>query len=91
MLFLLYLQHRLSSVSVVFDFNASLIDVALAYPILLSVGLIKKGKGLLFMSDICEVFVCINIANGVKRVQCLISVHHPVMLLLFLQSCSLLI
>ena len=37
MLFLLFSQHRLSLVSVVFDFNASLNDVAPTYPMLLAV------------------------------------------------------
>ena len=43
-LFLLYLLYRLSSVIVVFDFNASPIDVAPVSPILLSVEMIKMEK-----------------------------------------------
>ena len=44
MLFLLSSPFRLSSVSVVFDFNASLNDVAPASLILLSVDLMKMKK-----------------------------------------------
>ena len=43
-LLLLYLPSKLSSISVVFDFNASLNDVAPVSPILLSVGLMRKRK-----------------------------------------------
>ena len=45
-MFLLSLSspHRLSLVSVVFDFNDSLNDVAPASPILLPVNMKKKGK-----------------------------------------------
>ena len=42
--FLLSLPHRLSSVSVVFDFNASLNDVAPVSPMLLSIDVKRKGK-----------------------------------------------
>ena len=44
MLFLLSLLPRLSSVSVVFDFNASLNDVAPLSPILLPVDLMRMEK-----------------------------------------------
>ena len=43
-LFLSCSHLRLSSVSVVFDFNASLIDVAPVFPILLSVDLMRMEK-----------------------------------------------
>ena len=43
-LFLLYSLSRLSVVSVVFDFNTSLSDVAPVSPILLAVCLMKIGK-----------------------------------------------
>ena len=43
-LFILFLQPRLSFISVVFDFNASLKDVAPVSPMSLSVYLMKKGK-----------------------------------------------
>ena len=42
--FLLSLPPRLSSVSVVFDFNASLNDVAPVSPMLLTVDFMKKEK-----------------------------------------------
>ena len=52
--FHLSLQHKSSSVSVVFDFNASLNDVAPASLILLSVDLMKmKKKSKLLMDAIC--------------------------------------
>ena len=44
MLFLLSSPFRLSLMSVVFDFNASLIDVAPVSPILLSVDLMKMEE-----------------------------------------------
>ena len=43
-LFLLYSQHTSSSVSAVFDFNASLNDFAPLSPILLSVDMIRMEK-----------------------------------------------
>ena len=53
MLFLLSSQIRLSFVSVVFDFNASLNDVAPVSPMLLSVDLMRMKKSGLLMSAIC--------------------------------------
>ena len=52
MLFLLCSPYRLSSVSVVFDFNASLNDDAPATPISLSVVFMRVEKGDLLMSTI---------------------------------------
>ena len=52
MLFLLCSQNRLSSVSVVFDFSASLNDDAPATPISLSVVFMRVEKGDLLMSTI---------------------------------------
>ena len=52
MLFLLCSLYRLSSVSVVFDFNASLNDDAPATPISLSVVFMRVEKGDLLMSTI---------------------------------------
>ena len=43
-LFLLCLPHRLSSVSVVFDFNASLNDAAPVSPMLLTVDLMRMKR-----------------------------------------------
>ena len=48
-LFLLSSPLRLSSASVVFDFNNSLSDVAPVSPILLSVDVMRKGKSELLM------------------------------------------
>ena len=47
--------HKLSFVSVVFDFNASLNDVAPVSPIQLSVDLNENEKNGLFVDDICVV------------------------------------
>ena len=49
----LSLPPRLSFVSVVFDFSASLNDVAPVYPILLFVDEMIKGKSELLMDVIC--------------------------------------
>ena len=56
-LFLLCSHHRLSSVSVVFDFNASLNDVAPFSPILLPVDLMRMEKSGLLMDVICVLFL----------------------------------
>ena len=56
-LFLLRLLLRLSLVSVVFDFNASLNDVAPVSPMLLSVDLMRIEKSGLFMDAICVLFL----------------------------------
>ena len=52
-LFLLYSQLRLSLASAVFDFNASLNDVAPVSPILLSVDLMRMEKSELLVDAIC--------------------------------------
>ena len=56
-LFLLCPLLRLSSVSVVFDFNASLNDFAPGSPILLSVDLMRVEKSGLLMDAICVLFL----------------------------------
>ena len=56
-LFLLSSPNRLSFVSVVFDFNASLNDVAPVSPIWLSVDLMRMEKGGLLMDVICVLFL----------------------------------
>ena len=48
---------RLSSVSAVFDFNASLIDVAPVFPILFSVDERRMKKSGLLMEVICVLFL----------------------------------
>ena len=62
--FLLYSPPRLSSVSVVFDFNTSLNDVAPVYPILFAVDMMRMEKGELLMDVFCvSSFFCIHIPN----------------------------
>ena len=52
---------RLSSVSVVFDFNSSLNDAAPLSSMLLSVGIFSKEKSELLMDVICESsFFCLH-------------------------------
>ena len=51
--FFLSLPPKLSFVSVVFDFNASLIDVAPVSPILFTVELMRMGNSRLLMDAIC--------------------------------------
>ena len=59
--FLLSSLHRLSSVSVVFDFNDSLNDVAPVSPILLSVDMKRMEKGELFEDVFCvSSFFCLH-------------------------------
>ena len=48
---------RLSSMSVVFDFNASLNDAAPVFPMLLSVVFMKKKKSELFIDVIYALFL----------------------------------
>ena len=57
MLFLLCSRHILSSVSVVFDFNASLTDVAPVSPILLPVDLMRLEESGLLIDSICVLFL----------------------------------
>ena len=59
-LFLLSLHCKLSSVSVVFDFKASLNDVAPLSPILFPVNLIRMEKSGLLMDSICVLFLSVN-------------------------------
>ena len=54
---LLCSQHKMTSVSAVFDFNASLIDVAPASPMLLSADLMRIEKSGLLMDAICVLFL----------------------------------
>ena len=57
--FLLYVHFRMSFVSVVFDFNASLNDVAPVSPMSLSVDVKRKGNSELLMDVFCvSSFVC---------------------------------
>ena len=56
-LFLLCPPLRSSEVSVVFDFNAPLNDVAPVSPMLLTVGLMKMKKSGLLMDTICVLFL----------------------------------
>ena len=57
MLFPLHSLFRLSFVSVVFDFNASLNDVASAFPILFPVDLMRMEKSGLLMDVVCVFLV----------------------------------
>ena len=50
-------QPRLSSVSVAFDFNASLNDVAPVFPMMPPVDLMRKNKSRLLMNVICVLFL----------------------------------
>ena len=62
--FLLSSQVRLSSVSVVFDFNASLNDVAPVSPILFSVDVMRIEKSELLMDVFCvSSFFCLHDSN----------------------------
>ena len=65
--FLLSSQLRLSSVSVVFDFNDSLNDVAPVSPILLSVDENRNEKSDLLMDVFCvSSFFCVNHSDRVR-------------------------
>ena len=55
-LFVLFLLHKLNFVSVVFDFNASLSNVAPISPISLSFNLIGMKVSVLSMNGVCVVF-----------------------------------
>ena len=78
---------RYSFVSVVFDFSASLNDVAPASPISVSVD-DDKWKWWIVDGHLLCVF-CFHHLNRVLWVLCLILVLHLMMLLLCLQYCSL--
>ena len=58
-LFLLCSLHRMTPMSVVFDFNASLNDVAPISPILLPVDLMRIEKSGLLMDAICVLSLCV--------------------------------
>ena len=67
MCILLSLQLRLSFVSVVFDFNDSLSDVAPVSPMLLSVDVMRKEKSELLMDVFCvSSFFCLHKLNRVE-------------------------
>ena len=67
MCLLLSLLHRSSSVSVVFDFNASLNDAAPFSPILLSVDANRKGKSELLMDVFCVFsFFCLHCSDRMQ-------------------------
>ena len=51
--FLLSSQSRLSTVSVVFDFNASLNDVAPVYPMMLPVDVVRNEKCFVYGYHLC--------------------------------------
>ena len=88
--FLLSLLLSLSSVSIVFDFSASLNDVVPVSPMLLSVEWREMKRSELLM-DVFGVssFFYLRFSGWVWWVLCLISVPHSMMLLLFLQTCCL--
>ena len=59
--FLLSSPLRLSFVSVVFDFNASLNDAAPAYPMMLPIDMMKMEKSELLMDVFCvPSFFCLH-------------------------------
>ena len=62
----LYSQYRLSLVSVVFDFNASLNDVAPVSPMWLPVYAKKKEKRVLLTDVICMPFFCFHKSDRVQ-------------------------
>ena len=60
-------QLRLSSVSVVFDFSASLNDVAPVSPVLLPVDVMRKEKSELLMDVFCvSSFFCLHDSDRVQ-------------------------
>ena len=64
---LLFSQVRSSSVSVLFDFNASLNDVAPVYPISLAVDMKRMKKSELLMDAICvSSFFCLYYSDRVS-------------------------
>ena len=64
--FLLFSQSRLSLVSVVFDFNDSLNDVAPVSPILLPVDVERSEKSELLMDVIYVSFFCLHHSDRVQ-------------------------
>ena len=87
----LFSQPKLSSVSVVFNFNASLNDVTPLPPKQLPVYLIRMGEWIVDGCHFCVVFFFVHHSDQVLLLLCLISVHHSKMLLLCFQCCCLLI
>ena len=72
--------------SVVFDFNDSLNEVAPEFPILLSVDVKGNEKSFCWwMSLVCLLFFCLHHSDRVQWVLCLISIVYSMILLLFLQ------
>ena len=63
LLFLLSSRARSSIVSVVFDFNASLNDVAPMFPIKPTVCLMRMEKSGLLMDVICAVSFCFHLSD----------------------------
>ena len=60
-------QHKLSAVSAVFDFNASLNDVAPVSPILSPVDVKRKGNNELLMDAFCvSSFFCLHSPDRVE-------------------------
>ena len=64
--FLLSPPARLNVVSVVFDFNASLIDAAPVSPMLLPVYMMRMEKSGLLMNVFCASFFCLYYSNIVS-------------------------
>ena len=90
-LILLSSPNRLSSVSVVLDFNASLNDVAPLTPILFPVDFMRVESVICWWMPFVCWFFCLHQTDRAQWVLCLISMHRSLMLLLFLQCCCLLI
>ena len=78
--------------SVVFDFNASLNDIAPRSLMSLSVVVKRKGKSCSLMDvSYLSSFFYLDSLDKVSRVLCLISMIHSMTLFLCLQSCFLLL
>ena len=59
-----FVPQRFNSMSVVFDFNASLNDAAPVSPILLSVDLMRMEKSVLLVGAICVLFLfCVHLPD----------------------------
>ena len=68
--FLLSSLSRLSSVSVVFDFNDSLNDVAPVSPMLLSIDVKRKGKSELLMDAVSVCLLSFVFTTKIKFSEC---------------------
>ena len=88
--FLLSSQLNLTWVSVVFNFNDSLNDVAPVSPILLAVDVMRMKKEWIVDGCLLCFIFCLHHTDRVQWVLCLTSILHSMILLLFLQCCSLL-